>query len=76
MTTHSRITRVYRVNDIQVICQTNEHGHQNWNCSCAPFALRAEQETCCSHIADAIDQAMQESAAKLYWHARKHPGIA
>ena len=67
------IRRTFKVQQYRVISEFSAQGARQWICHCAEFMRLQGTGAHCSHVAIAIDQAMEETTDKVYWHTQVRP---
>jgi hypothetical protein len=65
----SSTLRQFQIGDFKVSCTQDQHG-VSWNCRCPDFARLSGNGAHCSHVAMAIDMALEETSDKLVWHTQ------
>lgn len=64
--------RTFSVEQYDVLCETSPRGDCQWTCRCAEFRRLAGAGAHCFHVAIAIDQVLEETTDKVFWHTANH----
>jgi hypothetical protein len=66
-----RLTRrIFKVEQFRVMFEVDTQGTTTWTCHCADFTRLQGTGAHCLHVAMAIDQVMEETTDKVYWHTQ------